>query len=121
MEGRTTVLIVRWIARGWSIASIAVVLAFLGGDESSDRSLSAAELVGFFFFPGCVLLGLALRWWREELGGAVVIFGLLGFYVWEVIGSGRWPTGPWFALLAAPGLLFLVARALSRSGRPVAA
>lgn len=55
----------RWIARVWSVASVGFVLMFLGGDEcASGYRPSFSELVAFFFFPICVVIGLGLAWWR---------------------------------------------------------
>ena len=52
---------------------------------------------------------MALAWWKEFEGGVVTVIGLLGFYVWHLVVSGGLPSGPYFALFALPGVLFLIA------------
>lgn len=102
-------LSLRWVARIWSLASIGFILAFaLGGGEPSPRGLTSQELALFFFFPTGVCLGMILAWRWEGLGGAVTVASLLGFYLLHRVVSGGYPTGFWFAVLAAPGLLFLL-------------
>jgi hypothetical protein len=60
------------------------------------------------FFPFGVSLGLIIAWYREKLGGIITVTCLLLFYAAHLVGSGNLPNGPWFALIAAPGLLFLI-------------
>jgi hypothetical protein len=99
--------VLRWIARVWSIASFAVIAAFAFGE--GGRGPNVRELVALAFFPVGVLVGLAVAWWREGLGGAIAIGSLAGFYLWIMVLGGRPPAGPYFLLLAAPGFLFLIA------------
>ena len=64
--------------------------------------------MGLAFFPTGIIVGLLVAFRKELLGGAVTILSLMGFYVWHLAVSGRLAAGPWFALIAAPGLLFLL-------------
>jgi len=54
------------------------------------------------------MIGLMVGWWREGTGGTISLASLGLFYLRMAIQEGRVPTGPYFLLLAAPGLLFLV-------------
>lgn len=113
-EGRA-ITVVRWIARTWSILNVVLVLAFTIGESLSPHGASPTpiELVGFVFPIGLVV-GQVLAWKREGLGGATTIASFAGFYVYMFILRGSLPRGPYFALLAAPGALFLLCWATSR-------
>ena len=108
--------IIRWVARIWSLASIAFVLAFLIGEGLSDgsRGPTVAEAVGLALFPLGVGVGLVIAWRREILGGALAIGSLIAFYLWLLIIDGKFPRGPFFFLVAAPGILFMINWFLSR-------
>ena len=64
-------------------------------------------MVLFVFFPIGTCAGMILGWRWEGLGGTITIGSLLAFYGALRIMDGRFPGGPFFALVAAPGLLFL--------------
>jgi hypothetical protein len=104
--------IIRWTARGLSLGSGALLVAFLGPGEAMRPT--PAEIVGLALFPGGVLLGFVLGWWRPKVGGVVALASLAAFYAWHVATAGRWPAGPWFLLFTSPALLFLAAAWLPR-------
>ena len=107
--------VLRLIARVSSVASLLLLSAFVVGDVRGDGGApTASEWIGLALFPGGIIIGLALAWWRELLGGAITLLSLVGFYAWHVLTSGGLPAGPYFLLFAAPGLLFLVAALLKR-------
>jgi len=112
------VTIIRWIARLWSIASIGfVLLMFIGSGLAEGFNLAQfafRDLVGLLFFPCGLCLGMIVAWRREGLGGGITVGSLLAFYTTLRIADGRFPRGPYFALVAAPGILFLVCWLLSR-------
>jgi hypothetical protein len=105
-----------WVARIWSLAGIAFVLVFLFGECLSGHGVrpTAAEWIGLALWPGGVGVGLAVAWFRKGLGGAIASGSLIGFYVWNFLERGRFPRGPYFLLVAAPGFLFLLLSLLSR-------
>lgn len=111
-----TATAVRWVARIWSIASIAFVLIFFIGAWSSDTGSgpSATEWVGIALFPVGVCVGLVLGWFREGLGSAIATCNFIGFYFWLIIARGQLPRGPYFLLVALPGILFAISWFLSR-------
>jgi len=112
--GTITAVVVRWVARAWSILSILFVLAFFIGEAGSGPGPTAREWVGLSLFPIGVSVGLIVAWFREGLGGILALGCLIAFYVWNLAHSGHLPRGPFFFLVAAPGLLFLVAGLLAR-------
>ena len=108
--------VVNWIARIWSLAGVAFVLLFVFGEVFSDHGIrpTAAEWLGLSLWPGGVGIGLAVAWFRKGLGGAIATGCLVGFYLWNLLERGRFPRGPYFLLVAAPGVLFLLLSLLSR-------
>jgi hypothetical protein len=114
MASRSLERLVRWIARLWSVASLVFLSAFILGEAEPRSWPTAAEWIGLACFPLGVGVGLVVAWWKERLGGVITLASLIGFYVWHLAVAGRFATGPWFALVAAPGLLFVVAAWLKR-------
>jgi hypothetical protein len=107
----TVALTLRRIARGWSIASIGFVLLIFLGEvifPHAEGPFRLRDLVLFVFFPIGTCAGMILGWRWEGLGGTITIGSLLAFYAALRIMDGRFPGGPFFALVAAPGLLFLL-------------
>ena len=110
---------IRWTARVWSIASLGFVLLMAVGELLHPHAAAPAtvrDLVGLLLFPGGVCVGMVLAWRWEGLGGGVTVGSLLAFYAWLRILDGRFPRGPYFALVAAPGVLFLLSRAIGGGG-----
>ena len=108
--------VLNWIARIWSLAGIAFVLLFLFGEVLSGHGVrpTATEWIGLAMWPGGVTVGLVVAWSRKRIGGAVAIGSLIAFYFWNLLERGTFPRGPYFLLVAAPGVLFLLSSLLSR-------
>jgi len=110
--------IIRWAAKVWSMASVGLVLLIFVGEAlspSTSDPFTPSELVGLLFFPLGTCLGMVLAWRREALGGAVTVASMVAFYGWMYLDRGDFPRGPYFLLVAAPGILFSLAALLSRS------
>lgn len=105
-----------WLARIWSLASLGFVILFLLGDGLSGQGgkPTLTEWIGLALWPGAVGLGLVIAWFRAGLGGAIATASLIAFYFWGLLERGRFPKGPYFVLVAAPGILFLLSSLLSR-------
>jgi hypothetical protein len=71
--------------------------------------------VALAFFPTGIVIGLLIALWKERLGGGIAVGSLVGFYAWHFAVTGYLAAGPWFALIAAPGLLFLIAGLFTNS------
>ncbi len=113
LSSRLPLLASRWIARVLSIVVVGIILAFLGEGTPKPK-----EWLLIAFFPIGLLVGLVLAWWRE-VGGAIISIGSMAvFYFLCYALSGKFPTGPYFALLASPAAFFLVAGVLARGARP---
>jgi hypothetical protein len=115
-RGRKAALAVRWTARVWSIVSVGLILAIVVGEivyPHAAPPIALRDMLGLFFFPIGVCLGMVLAWRWEGLGGGITVGSLVAFYVLLRIVDGRFPRGPFFVLLAAPGALFLVSWAMT--------
>ena len=96
--------VMRWTGRATSLLSIAVLSMFLfGGNEALP---SGWEWLSLGFFPGLVVFGFVVAWWKELTGGAISIAGLIAFYIWFA------PTGVYFALFTLPAVFFLISGGL---------
>ena len=121
MGGGPTSRAIIWVARIWSLAALGFVLLFLVGEVLNGQGgrPTGAEWIGLAFWPGGVCLGLIIAWFRLGLGGVIATGSLVGFYIWYLLDRGTFPRGPYFLLVAAPGVLFLIASLLSnRSPQP---
>jgi hypothetical protein len=99
----------RWIAKIWSMLSVALLLLFFFGEGIEMAKVAPAEWLGLLFFPVGVAVGLLIAWWKEGLGGTITLLSLVAFYViYGLLLRGSFPTGWAFPLFAAPGLLYLV-------------
>ncbi len=108
---------IRWIARIWSILSIAFVLLFFFGERFNPASMSGIEWLLFFFFPVGTLAGLIRGWNHVALGGSITVFSFLAFYIVNFVNSRTFPQGPYFLLIMAPGLLYLLCWLLTHDER----
>ncbi|MBN2069965.1 MAG: hypothetical protein JW814_00800 [Candidatus Krumholzibacteriota bacterium] len=108
---------IRWIARIWSLLSIAFVLVFFVGEGFDPRAFSGIEWLMFFFFPIGTLAGLVQGWKKEAIGGSVTLFSFAAFYIVDFISTRSFPKGPYFFLIMAPGLLFLLCWFLTHDQR----
>ena len=111
------VVILRWIARILSIISIGFVLLFLVGEilpPDTQAVFKVRDVVAMVFFPIGVCIGLGLAWRRELQGGTIAIGCVAAFYLILFLFDGRFPRGPYFFLLASPGLLFVAVWGVER-------
>jgi hypothetical protein len=119
MAKDSVVLVVaRWVARGWSILSILFVLIFAIGGVGSIPRPTVQEWCGLALWPIGVGVGLIAAWYREEFGGAFAVACLAAFYIWNMLCYRQMPRGPFFLLVAAPGILFVATGLLSHHRVP---
>lgn len=99
----------RWIARG--IGSLVGVLCLLIGiteviwghtPPSPEASLQGAMLAGLVIIA---VLGVLIAWWREGIGGTVMVIGAVALSTFAYVTAGR---NKVFAMLISGGP-FLVA------------
>lgn len=111
-----------WIARVWSVLSIAfVLLIFIGEAMMPSASMpNLSEAILMLFFPIGVGVGLIVAWKRECLGALISLESIGAFYMGIWFLRGNLPRGPYFLLVAAPGVLFLIDWVLRQNSRRVA-
>lgn len=112
---RSITRVIRWTARGWSIASMGVMLLLALGEGLYPST--PMEWVGLLFFPLGISAGMILAWWKEGLGGGITAGCLIVFYGIFFANSGTLPKGWGWLACAAPGFLFLLCWARSRGTR----
>lgn len=107
----------RWVARAWGLVSAALLLAFMFGGREHFRP-TMNEALALALFPGGVVAGFALAWWRDLVGGLVTTGSLALFYLLLFAWNGRVPGGPYFLLFAAPGFLHVATALMARPDAP---
>lgn len=108
---------IKWIARIWSILSLAFLLLFFGASIFSSigkETFAFKDVFQFVFFPIGLTIGLIIAWKREGLGGIIAIGSIIGFHLQMLVTGGNPDFGLFFELLAAPGILFILYWILSR-------
>lgn len=101
-----------WIARAWSSVIIAFVLFFLvahifGDDEGGSGLSNARDVISFICFPVGTIIGLALAYKWEGLGGLIATIALItGMIIRYSPGSSLELN--FILLIFPPGLLYLV-------------
>jgi hypothetical protein len=110
-------LLTRWSARVTSLLLFGLVVVIVIGQGGPPNIFSQPTPVQLEFIAlGLMLLGFAVGWVREGLGGVLVLLGLAAFNAVELAVNSR-PARGAFPLFAVPGVLFLVSALLGRKGR----
>jgi hypothetical protein len=108
----SSLLALRWLARISSILLIGVFVLMFIGEGFDPARITPREWVSLLFFPFGLVLGMALAWWREGLGGAITLASLLGFAMFGDLSQGACLPS---LLCASPGFLFLLCWFLSKA------
>jgi len=108
----TTTRIIRWIARIWAILMFAFMLfMFIAHivEDGVDPVLNFSARDSLMMISMVIsVIGLALAWKWELLGGIMILGGMAAFYLFDFAFSGSFPRGPVFLIIAVPGVLFLL-------------
>ena len=108
---------VKWLARGWAVLSIGLVLAFLIGEGFDPSHVRAREWLGLIFFPVGICVGMIVAWRNELVGGLTTIGSLAIFYAIHFATVDAFPRGWAFLAFAAPGFLFVLTGLLGQRVR----
>ena len=110
--------ITRWTARVLSVFSTFVLMLFLFGEPFNVEKVTATQWLGLALFPVGLIIGFAVAWWREGLGGSITIGSLLAFYVvFTTLMREPLSDGGWFLVFGIPGFFFLLSALVRRSER----
>ncbi|MBX7140494.1 MAG: hypothetical protein K1X63_05370 [Chitinophagales bacterium] len=96
----------KWTARMLSVASTALIIIFIAGEQYNHSLFTAEEKLLVIFFPIGIVAGFIISWTWEGLGSLVTIGSLCAFYLANYVCYDEWPDGYEFILLASPGFLF---------------
>jgi len=108
---------IKWIARIWSILSLAFLLLFFGSsiiDSIGKDTFAFKAMLQFIFFPIGLTIGLILAWKREGPGGIIAIGSIICFHLQMLVVHGNLDFSLIIELLAVPGILFILYWFLSR-------
>ncbi len=111
--------ILLWIARVWAalmvVFMIFMLIAHLFGDEPGQ--VTGLTIRDWLMIPSMIIsiIGLALGWKWERLGGWLAVGGMLAFYLFDFFFSGDFPRGITFLIIVFPGVLFLIHSYLQES------
>lgn len=116
--------IIRLIARIWGSLFLVFLLFMVGshligalfypeGDSSKGFQSVSETLLFFFCFPVGTMVGLALAWKWEGLGGLITVSGIIGLFIMrpDLISD------PYMVGMGICGLLFLLYWALTRGAQ----
>jgi hypothetical protein len=118
-SSRLASLLLRWAARITSLITLGLLAWFMIGEGFDPWKPHARDWTLMIFFPFGLLQGLLLGWPREQLGGAIAVASLAGFYLVHLAVAGSFPKGAAFLVFTLPGFLFLASAWVGRS-RPTA-
>jgi hypothetical protein len=106
---------IRWAARILGVLLVGLFFVFAVGQGINPLAMRGTEIVQMSVLLAA-LTGMLVVWRQELLGGAVVLAGMLAFYVVNFAVSGHWPGGWVFPLCFVPGILALISWASERAG-----
>jgi hypothetical protein len=111
IENNVAKVTIRWIARIWGIFIIILFLIFGIGEGVVESFVTPTwqELVLLFFIPLTLVVGIVIAWFKEVIGGIIIISSVLLFNITDVLLlSGNKFLDLDFGWLAILGLLFLL-------------
>jgi len=104
----TALFVLRWSARSLSVLSVGIILLFFIGEGFDPSKILLLVWPALLLFPFAAVIGMAVAWRREGLGGGLTVAGLAAFYLYSLLLLGQMPRRPFFLILSAPGFLFLL-------------
>jgi hypothetical protein len=118
-DKKRLVTALRLVAKIWSILSIGFLLFAIIGEAvfpatESSQFANLVEIIAMIFFPFGVMVGMAMAWKWEKIGGIVTIISLLVFYILILIPRSAFRGIPFSLFIAGPGFLFLACSLISK-------
>lgn len=105
----TILFVLRWTARILSLATVLLLILFYLGEGLNFGNIELREYIGLLFFPVGLVVGFAVGWHKELLGGIISSTSIAGFYlIYGVLLNGSIMQGSAFLVFAIPGFLFLL-------------
>lgn len=106
--------LLRWTARIIGTFVAVMLVVFMIGNHYNPFTMQLRDAIHTLFMPVGVVLGLALAWRWEKLGGLIATLGMAGWSAMLLLPRGGFnPRYLWVPLLITlPGLLHLLAARL---------
>lgn len=104
----------RWTARIVGLLVVGLLMLFAVGEGFNPAMFTGFEL-GMLAALLMALAGMVLLWWREGIGGALTLGGMIAFFGLNLAATGKFPGGPVFPVCFLPGVLAVVCAFLGES------
>lgn len=120
MKNQRLTTIILWIARILGSIIIAFVLFFLiahvfGNNESGEGFRDSKEIITFLLFPIGTVIGLAIAWKWEGLGGLITTVSMIGLLI---LRPELWDSF-FIVIPIIPGFLFIIYWFISKNNKNV--
>lgn len=81
------ILIIRWVTRIISLVFAGIFLLFIIGEGNIKEfvTLSTSEIFLVIFVPLLYILGVAVSWKKELIGGIIILVSVIGFNIVEIV------------------------------------
>ena len=107
MKTNHSLSVIRWIARIIALFFILTMLLIFFGQILDGGGPPLEAWIGILFMPIGVVVGLALAWKWEGLGGLVVLLSLIDFHLFLIVRDGMFRFISFADLTIIPAILFL--------------
>ncbi len=108
------IALARWTARIVGSLIVGLLVLFAVGQGFDPTQFHGIEL-GMIVALLVALVGMVVLWWREGIGGAISLTGMIAFYGLNFAVAGEFPGGPVFPVCFLPGLLAVGCAYVDRS------
>lgn len=110
------IFIIRWIFRLASIGfAVLFIFFFIGeGAISNLADLGISEILLLVFIPLIFVIGIIVAFSREALGGIIMVLGVIGFNVVDMISSNGFSGVIEFWYLLIPGAVFIILGSITK-------
>jgi len=104
------ICVLRWTARIIAVGFVVLFLIFFIGEGGPGELmyLNAADKLGLTFMPVIFIMGLAVAWKRELLGGTIMALSVIGFNLIRIIARQEFSGEVEFAVLLIPSMIFML-------------
>lgn len=115
--------VIKWSARMLAGFLLSVALIIIVGEgilgDGGPNFAKEHWTVSCMTIAGLIALaGFAILWWRELLGGLLVLGGMAIFFGLNFLDSGRLPGGSFLWMCYLPGFLAIISWNLARLTTP---
>ncbi|MCA9075160.1 MAG: hypothetical protein KDA93_09010 [Planctomycetaceae bacterium] len=108
------ITLIRWAARALGMLIVGMVVVMAVGQGVDPTKFNGIEL-GMLISLLAALVGMVALWWREGIGGAISLAGMIAFNGLNFAASGKFPGGPVFPVCFLPGVLSLICAYVGRA------